>query len=89
MRDEILDCSSFEEALRLLREHGVKFDRAYTTIFNGRFEVLEGIHVYFNNGEKANVAYYTPSLRCLNIFADWRRDDTPPEQRRAKDIKGV
>ena len=76
--EHVLSVQTTEQAIFILREKGVVFDRGYRVDFmpedwsksSEHFASTfcrYGLHVYFNDGDRRNVAYFTPSMTSLTI----------------------
>ena len=81
---------SLHQAKEILKEHGVAWDRTYQTKIgevrrwgSGIVEDELGIHLYFNDGEDKNVAWYTGMMDCVAFYTDgdFRQDGTPYHKR--------
>lgn len=70
-------CRSLDEAREILYEKGIRFDNIYENIYSkknvyGIESGVKGVHAYINNGDKVNVAYWTPMIDTLTIINEGR-----------------
>lgn len=77
----VMKCNSLDKAIAILREKGIKFDQFYEHLLSkpnqyGMEQGIRGVHVYFNNGNNWNVAYYTPGINVLTIIPNGGRMDS-------------
>lgn len=67
------DVSCWSDCVDLLRDEGIEVERvAEQTLmrrdWTGEVRESSGVHVYFENSDGDEVAYYTPSLETLFVF---------------------
>ena len=88
---------SLFHAQEILKEHGVKWNQIYRILMStrrtlfGKYDWVDdwgtpyetGIHLYFNDGEDRNVAWYTEITNTLCFYTDgkYRLDGIPSNQR--------